>query len=113
MYRALAGQLRQLLCRSCWGRRHFPPLAAVYPKLRVKQVATDRVVRVERGLPRIAAIARRSGASGINAESRLPSSRNGLAVADLLCDNDTLIPISEWIEERRNRAPSSTQSQNL
>ena len=96
--RAFAGQLRQLLCDRNRGA-NTSLLAAVYPKLRV-----SRLQPIAWSASNAGDLALRQPRDGVARAASMPFEitvfQNGLAVADLLCDSGTLIPIGEWIEER-------------
>lgn len=104
MYRALAGQLRLLLCDTSRGKDNSL-LAANYPKLEVSGLDPINWSPSEAGMVRMA-----QPAGGTNRIAQMPLEislySNGLAVADLLMDRNTLHPISKWADQRLTFHPA-------
>jgi hypothetical protein len=104
MYRALASQLRILLCDTY--RKHDNSLiAAVYPKLEVSALrAIDwssessgylTLIQSEQSTNRIAQM-----------PFEITQYANGLSIADLLLDNSKLLPIGQWREQTVTHYPA-------
>lgn len=104
MYRALAGQLRLLLCDTK-ERRDNSLLAAIYPEL---EVSGFEPIDWSSSSAGVVAISQPAG--GPNRIAQMPIEvsvySNGLAVADLLLSRDTLHPIGEWSEQRLTFHPA-------
>ncbi|WP_146140470.1 hypothetical protein [Zobellella endophytica] len=105
MYRALASQLRILLCDTRY-KKDNSLLVAVYPKLEVS------------GLESINWSSEKSGhisitqtESGSNRVAQMPFEitqfSNGLSVADLQLTKSTLVPIGQWCEQIVTYSPTT------
>lgn len=103
MYRALAGQLRLLLCDT-QRKADNSLLAAVYPKLEVSAIEPVTWSHNEAGGIRII-----STEASTNRIAQMPievsSYSNGLVVADLILQRDNHIPIARWSEQRLTFSP--------
>ena len=104
MYRALAGQLRLLLCDTQRNKDNSL-LAAVYPKLEVSAFSEITWSKNEAGSVRLL-----ETAAGTNRIAQMPLEisvfPNGLAVADLELNNSNLLPIAEWSGQRLTFHPT-------
>ena len=98
MYRALAGQLRLMLCDT-QRRRDNSLIAAAYPKLEVSALKGIDWSCSQAGELRL-----QQPKDGTTLLSQMPFEitvySNGLAVADLSLGKDHLLPIGEWCEQR-------------
>jgi len=104
MYRALAGQLRLLLCDTQRGVDNSLIRRAL-PNLKVSAVADVEWSTEEAGPVRM-----QQGEAGTNRIAQMPleisAYENGLVVADLLIDKDRLLPIHEWADQRLSFHPA-------
>lgn len=104
MYRALAGQLRLLLCDTRQ-KKDNSLLAATYPKLEVSGFETIKWSSSEAGVVRMT-----QSAAGTNQIAQMPLEISlyptGLAVADLLLNHDVLHPIAQWSDQRLTFHPT-------
>lgn len=104
MYRPLAGQLRLLLCDSRQ-RQDNSLLAAVYPNLKVSCLEPIGWSSEGMGLVRM-----EQRVGGTNRIAQMPIEitqyANGLAVADLLMTQRTLLPIADWSKQRLTFHPA-------
>lgn len=110
MYRALAGQLRLLLCDSHRGNDNSL-LAAVYPKLEVSKFEPINWSSSEAGVISM------SQPGGTNRIAQMPLEislySNGLAIADLLLDHKNLLPISVWSDQRLTFHPARLSAKSV
>jgi hypothetical protein len=104
MYRALAGQLRLLLCDT-QRKVDRSLLAAVFPKLEVSAIEPISWSRDEAGGIRMA-----QTEAGTNRIAQMPLEisvySNDLVVADLLLQADALVPIASWPNQRLTIHPA-------
>lgn len=104
MYRALAGQLRLLLCDT-QRKKDNSLIAALYPKLEVSTFEAINWSSSEAGAVRIS-----QSADGTNRIAQMPLEisiyPNGLAVADLLLHREQFSPIATWSEQRLTFHPA-------
>lgn len=96
MYRALAGQLRLMLCDTL-RRTDNSLIRRAYPNLEVSAIA-------QMGWsPEGAGFVRMQGGAGTNRIAQMPievsSYPDGLAVADVMLEKNRLIPIADWSEQ--------------
>lgn len=98
MYRALAGQLRLMLCDT-QRKRDNSIITLAYPNLEVSALQGIDWSDSQAGELRLQQIA-----EGTTRMSQMPFEItiyvNGLAVADLILRKDHLLPINEWCEQR-------------
>lgn len=98
MYRALAGQLRLLLCDKR-NRKDNSLIGAVFPKLEVSGL--QGIIWSDTSASNIQLCQPQVGYARI---SMMPFEitvyENGLAVADLLLNKDLFVPIQEWAYQR-------------
>ena len=94
MYRPLAGQLRILLCDT-WSRKDISLCVNTYPELRVSGLNT---VSWSESKTEYLELRQPSGGDARIAQMPLEITvfENGLAIADLMLTNETLVPIAEW-----------------
>ena len=111
MYRALAGQLRLLLCDRHRGKDNSL-LAAVYPRLEVSKFELINWSSSEAGV-----ISMSQSPGGTNQIARMPPEislyANGLAIADLLLDHKNLLPISVWSDQRLTFHPARLSAKSV
>lgn len=104
MYRALAGQLRLLLCDT-HRKVDNSLLAAVYPNLVVSGIEPVSWSRDEAGGMRMMPTA-----AGTNRIAQMPiemvAYANGLVVADLLLQKESFVSIADWSEQRLTFHPT-------
>lgn len=104
MYRALAGQLRLLLCDTRQ-KKDNSLLAANYPKLAVSGFGPINWSPSAAGVVRMS-----QSEEGTNRIAQMPLEISlyptGLAVADLLLNHDALHPIATWSDQRLTFHPT-------
>ena len=104
MYRALAGQLRLLLCDTRQ-KKNNSLLAVSYPKLEVSGIEPINWSPSAAGVVRMS-----QSESGTNRIAQMPLEisiyPNGLAVADLVLNHDALHPIATWCNQRLTFHPT-------
>ena len=104
MYRALAGQLRLLLCDPR-KKKDNSLLAANYPKLEVSGFEPINWSPTTAGMVKL-----NQTAAGTNRIALMPLEialyPNGLAVADLQLNRDVLHPIAKWSDQRLTFHPA-------
>jgi hypothetical protein len=104
MYRALAGQLRIMLCDT-QGKRENSLFALAFPNLEVNAIEPILWSKDEIGSVRMS-----QRADGTNRIAQMPieitSFANGLVVADLIVSQSTLLPIGKWQEQRLTIHPT-------
>lgn len=111
MYRALAGQLRLLLCDTRQ-RSDNSLLAAIYPKL---EVSGFEPIEWSSSGAGVVAMSQPAGSTNRIAQMPLEISvySNGLAVADLLLSRDILHPIAKWSEQRLTFHPTRLSARTV
>jgi len=104
MYRALASQLRILLCDTRY-KKDNSLLVAVYPKLEVSGLESMNWSRQGSGYMRIT-----QTEAGTNRVAQMPFEitqfHNGLSIADLQLEQSKLIPIGQWSEQFVTYSPT-------
>ena len=111
MYRALAGQLRLLLC-DMQRQKDNSLIAAVYPKLEVSTFDAISWFSTEAGAVSLSQLP-----GGTNRIAQMPLEvsiyPNGLAVADLLLHREHFAPIATWSEQRLTFHPTRLSAKSV
>lgn len=111
MYRALAGQLRLMLCDTKRNQDNSL-IRAVYPKLEVSALRTIDWSETEAGGLRV-----HQPIDGTTRLSQMPFEisiySNGLAVADLLLLKGHLLPIGDWCNQSLTLHPLSLTAKTI